>query len=49
VITSIFDRFIDTAEKRMRLVRIFYFISTCMMILGLIIIVISLAKPDVLP
>jgi hypothetical protein len=39
----------DTPEKRMRLVRIFYFIATCMMILGFIIIVVSLIKPDILP
>jgi hypothetical protein len=33
----------------MRLVRIFYFIATCMMVVGLIIIVVSLIKPDILP
>lgn len=49
MITSIIDRFIDTSEKRMRLVRIFYFIATCMMVVGLIIIVVSLIKPDILP
>jgi len=49
VITSIINRFMDTPEKRMRLVRIFYFIATCMMVIGLIIIVVSLIKPDFLP
>jgi hypothetical protein len=39
----------DTPEKRMKLVRIFYFISTCMLVVGLILIVISLIKPDALP
>jgi formate-dependent nitrite reductase membrane component NrfD len=39
----------DTPEKRMRLVRIFYFIATCMTVIGLIIIVVSLIKPDILP
>lgn len=47
--TSLINRFIDTPEKRMRLVRIFYLIATGMMIVGFIIIVISLVKPDVLP
>ena len=49
MITSIIDRLMDTPEKRMRLVRIFYFIATCMMVIGLIIIVVSLIKPDILP
>ena len=39
----------DTPEKRMRLMRIFYFIATAMMVIGLIIIVVSLIKPDILP
>jgi multisubunit Na+/H+ antiporter MnhB subunit len=39
----------DTPEKRMRLVRIAFFIATFMMVLGFVLIILSLANPDLLP
>ena len=40
---------IDTPEKRMRVFRILYLISTLMVVLGFIIIVLALINPNFLP
>jgi len=47
--TSLLKRMIDTPEKRMRVFRILYLISTLMVVLGFIIIVLALINPNFLP
>lgn len=51
MITSFLDigRWIETPEKRMKLMRVVFLLATGMMVFGFILIIISLIIPDFLP